>query len=208
MMAHAEQTVLIGRPLESVFDFVLNGANNKLWKSSVSDVKPLTSAPYGAGSRFKQGLRGPSGRIPADYEITESNPHELIRFQVVAGPMRNEGAFRFRVVDGATEVKFVLDYSAKPMQVDTQMLQETMQLAAPEPSMLATLGPQEKRVMELAAQGKSNQQIARSLSLGEGTIRNTLFSIQCKLMEPVMQRALEQEAAMLDELKALLEKHA
>jgi uncharacterized membrane protein len=144
-MAHAEKTVVINRPVESVFDFVLNGANNKLWRSSVLDIKPLSEAPYGLGSKFEQGLKGPTGRIAGDYEITECKPNELIRFQVTAGPARPTGLYRFQRQGGATQLTFILDYTAKG------------------------------------------------------------FS---KLMEPMIQRSMEQEVGMLEELKSFLEKHA
>ncbi len=75
-MAHAEKTIFINRPVGSVFDFILNGANNRLWRSSVVDIKPLGEAPYGVGARFEQGLKGPTGRIAGDYEITEVKPNQ------------------------------------------------------------------------------------------------------------------------------------
>ncbi len=207
-MAHAEKTVLIHRPVESVFDFVLNGANNRLWRSSVLDIKPLSAPPYGVGSKFEQGLKGPAGRIAGDYEITELRPNELLRFQVIAGPARPNGTFRFAQRDGATEVTFILDSRAEPKQVSAADLQETRRMASDEGSLPGTLNVQEQRVMEMAEQGKSGQQMSRSLSLGEGTIRNLLFSARSKLTEPMIQRSMDQEVGMLDELKAFLEKHA
>ncbi len=127
-MAHAEKTVLINRPVESVFDFILNGANNKLWRSSVLDIKALSEQPYGVGSRFEQGLKGPGGRIAGDYEITECKPNQLIRFQVIAGPARPTGEYRFRQQDGATSLTFVLDYEAKGLSKLTEpMIQHSMQ---------------------------------------------------------------------------------
>ncbi len=144
-MAHAEKTVLINRAVESVFDFILNGANNKLWRSSVLDIKPLDGTPYGTGSRFEQGLKGPTGRIPGDYVITESRPNELIAFQVTAGPARPTGTYRFKPQGGATELTFVLDYKTSGLS---------------------------------------------------------------KLMDPMIQRSMEQEVGMLDALKVFLEKHA
>lgn len=143
-MAHAEKTVVINRPLQSVFDFILNGANNKLWRSSVLDVKPLTEAPYGVGSKFEQGLKGPGGRIAGDYEITECKPPELIQFQVSSGPARPNGTYRFRSQGSATALTFVLDYKPKGLS---------------------------------------------------------------KLMDPMIQRSMDTEVGMLDELKAFLEKH-
>src|SRR5512141_1513919 len=107
IMAHAENTVVINRPVGSVYDFILNGANNKLWRSSVLDIKPLSEPPYGVGSRFEQGLKGPGGRIAGDYEVTEAVPNELIRFQVTGGPARPTGIYRFQSQGSATDLTFV-----------------------------------------------------------------------------------------------------
>src|SRR5512140_1198044 len=100
MMAHAEKSVLIHRPVQSVFDFVVNGANNKLWQPAVLDVLPMGEAPFGVGSTFRQGRKGPGGREAADYELTEVRPNELIAFRVIAGPTKQHGVYRFETRGG------------------------------------------------------------------------------------------------------------
>ena len=75
-----EGRITIQRPIEAVFDFILDGGNNVLWRPSVSDVAPFDEAPYGAGAFFKQGLKGPTGRIDWDYKIIECRPNRLIKF--------------------------------------------------------------------------------------------------------------------------------
>ncbi len=214
-MAHAEKTVLINRPAESVFDFVLNGANNKLWRSSVTDARPLTDPPYGVGSKFEQGLRGPAGRIPANYEITASRPYELIRFRVTAGPVRPTGEYRFRRQERQTEITSMLDYqhSGLSKTVDSVSAQQLfLQMRQPrdaaEVAAYEHLTEQERHVFLLVSEGRTNREIARSLFVGEGTVRNYTFSTLSKVMEPIMQRFLNEEAGMLDDLKAFLEKHA
>ena len=154
-MAHAEKTVLVHRPVQSVFDFILNGANNQLWRSSVTDIKPLSEAPYGVGARFEQGLKGPTGRIPGDYEITEVRPNELIQFRVLAGPARPTGTYRFRRLDGGTELTFVLDYPADrmPKQTAAGSAQQMMQQAKADRSVAAKLSPPEKRAQNFGMVG-------------------------------------------------------
>ena len=144
-MAHAEKTVIINRPVESVYEFLLNGTNNKLWRSSVLDIKPLSEAPYGVGSAFEQGLKGPSGRIAGDYAITDLKPNEAIQFQVTAGPARPLGLYLLEAREAATVVTFVLDFQPKGL---------------------------------------------------------------AKLTDGMIQRSMDAEVGMLDELKAFLEKHA
>lgn len=56
---------------------------------------------------------------------------------------------------------------------------------------LKTLTVQETRVLELAAEGKSNKQIAQQLRLSEGTVRNYLSAVFSKLgVESRMEAAL------------------
>jgi uncharacterized membrane protein len=113
-MAHAEQTIVINRPVKEVFDFVLDGTRNTLWRPSVVDVQAVAGKPSGAGAVFKQGLKGPGGgRIDGDYQIIEVTPDAFIKFNVIAGPARPTGTYQFEAVGGGTKVTFVLDYQAK-----------------------------------------------------------------------------------------------
>jgi uncharacterized membrane protein len=108
-MAHAEESITISRPATAVFAFVLDGANNPLWRPAVTDIQRVPGSPSGVGARFKQTLKGPGGRtIAGDYEIVECKPGEVIAFQVTAGPARPTGTFRFESVGDATRVTFAL----------------------------------------------------------------------------------------------------
>ena len=91
-MAHAEESIAIDRPANAVFDFVLDGTNNPLWRPAVVDIQQVPDKPSGVGAVYKQGLKGPGGRrIEGDYEIVECKPNELIEFRVIAGPARPTG---------------------------------------------------------------------------------------------------------------------
>jgi uncharacterized membrane protein len=113
-MAHAEENITINRPANAVFDFVLDGTNNPLWRPGVVDIQRVPGKPSGVGEVYKQGLKGPGGRrIEGDYEIVECRPNELIEFQVIAGPARPTGTYRFESAGNATQVTFVLDLKPK-----------------------------------------------------------------------------------------------
>jgi uncharacterized membrane protein len=108
-MAHAEGSVTIERPVKLVFDFISDGTNNPHWRPSVIDIQPVPGKP----ATFRQGLKGPGGRIDGDYEITESKPNELIVFHVIAGPARPVGTYKFEAAGSATRVTFSLHYEPK-----------------------------------------------------------------------------------------------
>ncbi|HEY3312894.1 MAG TPA: SRPBCC family protein [Anaerolineales bacterium] len=113
-MAHAENSISIDRPVNEVFDFVADGLNNPLWRASVLDISRLPGKPDGAGAVYKQGLKGPGGgRIDGDYEIVESQPNKLIKFQVIAGPARPTGTYLFEPAGNATRLSFTLHFEPK-----------------------------------------------------------------------------------------------
>ena len=113
-MAHAEESITISRPVNTVFDFVLDGTKNPLWRSTVLDIERVPGKPSGVGAVYKQGLKGPGGRrIDGDYEIVECRPNELIRFQVISGPARPTGTYRFEADGDSTRVTFALHFEPK-----------------------------------------------------------------------------------------------
>jgi uncharacterized membrane protein len=112
-MAHAEEKITINRPAKEIFDFVLDGTHNPLWRPAVLDIQRVSKQPDGVGAKFKQGMKGPGGRIDADYEIVECKPNELLKFQVTAGPARPTGTYRFEAAGDSTAVTFILDFQPK-----------------------------------------------------------------------------------------------
>ncbi len=112
-MAHAENKIVIERPIQEVFAFILNGTNNKLWRPGVLDVERVSALPDGKGAKFRQGLKGPGGRIDADYEIVKCDTPTLIEFQVTAGPARPTGTYVLQPQGTSTAVTFILDYQPK-----------------------------------------------------------------------------------------------
>ena len=113
-MAHAEESITINRPVDELFNFVLDGMNNPRWRPAVIDIQQVPGKPAGTGAVYKQGLKGPGGRrIDGDYEIVELRPNELIAFQVITGPARPTGTYRFEPIGGATRVTFTLHFEPK-----------------------------------------------------------------------------------------------
>jgi uncharacterized protein YndB with AHSA1/START domain len=112
-MAHAENQVTINRSVSDVFSFLLDGANNSRWRPGVLDIQHDASTPAGLGAVYKQGLKGPGGRIDGDYKITRVEPDQRIEFQVIAGPARPTGIYTLEPAGNATKVSFVLDFQPK-----------------------------------------------------------------------------------------------
>ena len=142
-MPQAEHSVVIERPVHEVFVYVADGAKNQTWRSGVTDIKLASGNVGTVGARYEQGMKGPTGRIAADYELTEVVPDRRIAFRVVAGPARPEGRYDFEPSGSGTRVTFALSWEPKGFKekLMAPMVARTM------PKEVATLDDL-KRVME------------------------------------------------------------
>jgi uncharacterized protein YndB with AHSA1/START domain len=106
-MPNATRTIQIDRPPERVFAFFADPANDKSWRPHVKEIAAAGTARV--GSRIHQVVDGPGGRgIAADIEVTAYEPPARYAFEVVAGPARPHGEFRFAPAGNGTEVQFSL----------------------------------------------------------------------------------------------------
>jgi uncharacterized protein YndB with AHSA1/START domain len=107
-MPSATRTVTIDRPPSDVHAFFSDHANDPKWRPAVLEIAPISSAAV--GTRIRQVVKGPGGRgLRADIEVTANEPPSRYAFQVVAGPVRPRGEFRFAPSGSGTEATFALD---------------------------------------------------------------------------------------------------
>jgi hypothetical protein len=111
-MIRSQSSVGIDRPAEVVFQFVADGTNNVKWRAGVIEISKVGGE--GVGTVYRQILQGPRGRhIAAYYRVTDFEPPSLLRFQVIAGPLRPKGTFDVRA-DGATRSTLTFSLEVKP----------------------------------------------------------------------------------------------
>jgi uncharacterized protein YndB with AHSA1/START domain len=108
-MPHAQHSVTIARPVETVFAYVADGEKCPQWRSVVLDIARV-SGDGSVGTEYRQGVSGPMGRrIAADYQVRTYEPNRLIEFQTMAGPVRPHGRYEFVEADSGTRLTFSLD---------------------------------------------------------------------------------------------------
>lgn len=106
-MPAAQYAVTIRRSPEDVFSFVADGTTGPRWRTGIVDIALVGGA--GLGARYRQGVRGPGGRrIDADYEVSAYEPPHHLAFDVIAGPVRPHGEYRFEPTTEGTRVTFSL----------------------------------------------------------------------------------------------------
>src|SRR6185295_10318845 len=107
VMPSAQRTIAIDRPPDVVYAFFTDHANDPRWRPNVVEIEPISGAQV--GQRIHQVIKGPGGRgLGADIEVTANEPPTRYSFQVVAGPVRPHGDFRFSTAGAGTEVHFSL----------------------------------------------------------------------------------------------------
>ena len=108
-MIEEEGSIVIERPVGVVFDFLLDGENNILWRKTVTDIKRVAGRP----NTYKQGMKGPGGRADGDYEVTEVRPNESISIRTIAGLVRPTASFKVEPVGQDTRVTYSLRFDGK-----------------------------------------------------------------------------------------------
>lgn len=109
-MAYANASVVLHGKLDEIFEFILDGRNNKQWRPGVKSVAYLSEEPIGAGAVFFQEMNGPPTRtIKADYKIIECDRYKKISFLILNGPYTPTGSFSFEVNNEGVFVDFSME---------------------------------------------------------------------------------------------------
>jgi uncharacterized membrane protein len=103
-MAQMQQSVDIARPLEEVFAFVANSANDALWGSNLVQVTKVSPGPVGVGSRFRYKVRFAGREFELVREITEYEPNRRHAVKTISGPLRFGGVRTFEAIPGGTRL--------------------------------------------------------------------------------------------------------
>ncbi|MDW2798067.1 hypothetical protein RZO55_10820 [Clostridium boliviensis] len=109
-MAYANASVVLHGELDEIFEFILDGRNNKKWRPGVKSAEYPSEEPIGAGAVFLQEMNGPPARtIKADYKIIECDRYKKISFLILNGPYTPVGSFSFEVNDQGISVDFSME---------------------------------------------------------------------------------------------------
>ena len=101
-MVETHYTVTIRRPIAEVFAFLANPMNDSRWRPAVKEIS--VQGPVAVGTVVRQVVAGPMGDEDADYRFTAYDVDARFAFETVSGKVRPTGEYRFREVDGGTEV--------------------------------------------------------------------------------------------------------
>lgn len=105
-----EQTFLVARPPEVVFDYLTDPARLAEWQTDKTSVEPLTGGPPGLGTRVRERTKPRRGReFEQIVEFAEFDRPRRVRVHVVEGPYPVDGVWTFEPDGAGTRVHFVAE---------------------------------------------------------------------------------------------------
>ena len=97
-----KHTVFIQRPVEEVFAFVANLANETRWQPEIQSV--TLEGPLQEGSTFREVRTTWGRRYEWHFRITEFAPPHCITIATISGTLPYQGSRIFTAVPGGTQV--------------------------------------------------------------------------------------------------------
>ena len=111
-MIKFENSVVINRPVEEVFAFVVDFEKWPMWVSEMVEAKITSEGPVGLGTTVLNVVHILGRRIEATQEIHQYEPNRMLGFKSTSGPVSNDVTFGFESVDGGTELSVDLEADA------------------------------------------------------------------------------------------------
>ena len=105
-MIYIDHTVTIDRPLEEVWDFVSDPANNPQWQSGVELSDQSPSGPIKIGTRVRIVRKFMGQRIEVVFETTVFEPNTQFAFKSLSGPLPISGSMAVAATDSGTEMTY------------------------------------------------------------------------------------------------------
>jgi hypothetical protein len=98
-------TIVIRRPVDVVFDYVINLSNDANWRTGIDESGLQAEEPLGPG------VMGYSraGNVTAEWRVISYAAGESVDWELVSGPYRGRGGYRLVPVDGGTQFTLIAD---------------------------------------------------------------------------------------------------
>lgn len=103
-MEPIEQSIIINRPIEEVFDVATCQERCLVWRGPIIATKKLSDGPSGVGSTFAHTVKFLGVTVEANPEITEWEPPYRATVENRTGPVSYDSTFTFEATDGGTKM--------------------------------------------------------------------------------------------------------
>ena len=136
-MMKFENSVIINRSVNKVFDFVTNLKNNTKWQTGILELEMTSEGRFDLGSTYRCVNRFMGQRIEAQGVITSYMRDQTCSFRIMSGSVTGESNFFFEAADGATKLTATANLDLRyfkmgkifvKRKIDKQMKNDMLQL--------------------------------------------------------------------------------
>jgi hypothetical protein len=98
-------TIVIARPADAVWDYVIDTANDASWRTGVNESGLQSDGPVGVGTTGYT----LAGSQRAEWRVFSYDPGVSVEWEFTSGPLLGRGGYRLVPVDGGTEFTLLAD---------------------------------------------------------------------------------------------------
>lgn len=107
-MAKVERSMTINAPVEKVFNYIANPANEMEWFASISDIRDIKG--QGVGQKYGYTFKMAGLPLKGESEVLEYAPNQRYVTESKGG-ISSSWTWTFSPEDGSTKVNVVVEYS-------------------------------------------------------------------------------------------------
>jgi len=98
-------TIVISRPVDVVFDYVINLSNDAQWRTGVRESGWQSGEPVGPGAIGYTCV----GNVKVEWRVISYIPGESVAWEYISGPLKGRGGYRLVPVDRGTQFTMAAD---------------------------------------------------------------------------------------------------
>jgi hypothetical protein len=98
-------TILIDRPVDTVFAYVIDFSNDVHWRAGAPESGLRSDQPFGPGAIGYTRV----GDLETEWRVVSYVENESADWELTSGPFKGSGGYRLVPVDGGTQFTLVAD---------------------------------------------------------------------------------------------------
>ena len=111
-MTKLQHTITIDRPLDDVWDYVIDARNDPVWMSQVVEVGRGADQPIEVGLEIDEVVSFLGKRLPVTMRVTEHEPRRHSAIELTRAAVPGRGSYDFAPAGGGTSFTMTLETDA------------------------------------------------------------------------------------------------
>ena len=107
-MIEIKHMVEIAKPVDQVFAYISDPANEAKWQADLVEAGKTSEGPVGVGTTGMEVRKMMGRRMETHWECTEFEVDKKMSFKSTSGPMAVQGSYTLEPTDGGTRLAFWL----------------------------------------------------------------------------------------------------